>query len=244
MAIWAIGDLHLSFGVKGKEMDVFGENWTKHHEKIQRFWDAQVQDDDLVLLVGDTSWAMTLDQAEADFAWVHERPGTKLLIKGNHDYWWSSASKIRKALPESMHILSQDAFLWEDVAIAGARLWDSSEYTFSAYIDMQPEKKKVSKEYDDEKIFQREVGRLQKSMDAMNDEAKFRIVMTHYPPISADLKASTISTLFDEKEIDVCVFGHLHSLKKGSQLFGKRNKTDYILTSCDWLDFVLVRIYG
>lgn len=250
MAIWAIGDLHLSFGIQGKEMSLFGPEWHEHHEKIKAFWDAAVHDDDLVLIPGDISWSMRLSEAALDLAWIDKRPGTKVLIRGNHDYWWESASKIRKALPPSLHIISNDAYLWNDVAIGGARLWDTSEFSFSPFIEMkepkkaQPEKLEnvQQKLEEDEKIFQRELLRLEMSLKAMKKEASLKIVMTHYPPISADLKDSTVSKMLEAYGVDICLFGHLHSLKKESQLFGTKNNIAYHLVSCDWLDFRLLKI--
>lgn len=136
-SIWAIGDLHFSFGIQGKEMSVFGPEWINHHEKIKDYWDAHVKPEDLVLIPGDISWAMRLEEAIADLNWIHERPGTKLIIRGNHDYWCQTASKVRKVLPSSIHLIWHDAFHWNDVSICGTRLWDSPEYDFGAYIEMK-----------------------------------------------------------------------------------------------------------
>lgn len=246
MAIWTIGDLHLSFNTPGKEMALFGSQWIDHHAKIAQFWDEHVHADDLVLIPGDISWAMRLEQAKMDLEWIDARPGTKVLIRGNHDYWWDSASKIRKALPPSLHIISNDAFLWNDVAIGGARLWDSKEYSFSSFIDMKETKSSaeppVKDIVEDEKIFEREVSRLALSLQAMNKNASLKIVMTHYPPISADLKDSTVSNMLKAAGIDIVVFGHLHSLKRDQKLFGIKEGVSYHLVSCDWLDFKLLKI--
>jgi predicted phosphohydrolase len=246
MAIWAIGDLHLSFGVPGKEMSLFGDLWNDHHEKIKAFWDANVHPDDLVLIPGDISWAMRLAEAEADLKWVDERPGTKVMIRGNHDYWWDSASKIRKVLPPSLHIISNDAYLWNDVAIGGVRLWDTSEFRFGPFIQVSGPKplpvETTEKLEEDDKVFQRELSRLELSLKAMKKDASLKIVMTHYPPISADLKDSSVSKLLESYGIHICVFGHLHSLKKESKLFGVKNDIAYHLVSCDWLNFRLHKI--
>ena len=247
MTIWAIGDLHLSFGIQGKEMSLFGPEWHEHHEKMKAFWDEQVAPQDLVLIPGDISWAMRLEEAKQDFAWIEDRPGTKVLIRGNHDYWWDSASKIRKALPPSVHIISNDAYLWNNkVAIGGARLWDTSEFSFFPYIEIKGPKpiepETPEKLQDNEKIFERELLRLEMSLKAMNKEAPLKIVMTHYPPVSADLRDSRVSKLLEAYNIDICLFGHLHSLKKSSRLFGTKNNIAYHLVSCDWLDFRLLKI--
>ncbi len=250
MTIWAIGDLHLSFGCPGKEMDKFGPHWVRHFEKIQKDWDDKVAPDDLVLIPGDISWAMHLEEAEKDLAWIAERPGTKVLIKGNHDYWWHSLSKIRKILPPSIHVLGTDAFHYNDISVCGARLWDSQEYTFAPYIlisDTGNEKKAAKKDRDieeDEKIFQREIGRLALGLQALHKDAKIKIVLTHYPPISADLADSTVSKMVEAAGVHHVIFGHLHNVHAGSgeKLFGVKNDVNYQLTSCDFLNFSLLRI--
>lgn len=245
MSIWAIGDLHLSFGCPDKEMGVFGPEWNLHHEKIQLSWDSVVTDNDLVLIPGDISWGMKPDQARPDLEWISKRPGTKVMIRGNHDYWWGTASQVRKILPPSIHIISSDSFFWNGVAIAGARLWDSKEYAFGQYIDYKEkgtEKKAEPSEEETEKIFCRELLRLDASMKAMNPDADLKIVMTHYPPISADLKNSTASAMFEQAGIHHVVFGHLHSLKANQNLFGTKAGIQYHLASCDSLGFSLLKI--
>ncbi|MBS0654485.1 MAG: metallophosphoesterase [Verrucomicrobia bacterium] len=244
MAIWAIGDLHLSFGCKDKEMDVFGPAWKEHYKKIETFWDAHVSPDDLVLIPGDISWAMKPEEAIPDLLWIDKRPGTKVMIRGNHDYWWGSASKVRKVLPPSIHIISLDSFYWKGVAVAGARLWDSKEYSFDDCIDYKGPKKEPSaeKEEEAERIFCKELLRLDASLKAMNPMADLKIVMTHYPPIGTDLKDSTVSKMVEQAGVDIVVFGHLHSLRPNQTLFGTKAGVQYHLTSCDWLQFSLLKI--
>jgi len=245
MKIWAIGDLHLSFAIPNKEMSVFGNKWQKHYEKIAADWDHKVSQDDIVLIPGDISWAMKMEDVAADLQWIHERPGTKVMIRGNHDYWWDTIAKVRKILPPSIYALGNDAICLQDIAIAGARLWDSDEYQFGEVIDMQPrpstlpEEKKID---ENEKIFVRELGRLRMSLEAMPKIAKMKIVLTHYPPIGLDLKESRVSKLLEEYGISYCIFGHLHSIKEGIELFGERNGVKYCLVSCDYLHFQLQRI--
>ena len=248
MSIWAIADLHLSFGTPGKEMDIFGGDWKGHAEKIAADWREKVKNDDLVLIPGDISWAKDLEGAAADLNWIAALPGTKVMIRGNHDYWWDSISKLRKALPPSMHAIANDAFHWGDVSIAGTRLWDTSEFTFKDYIDfkeMPTTKAKTEKSTpeEDEKIFKREVMRLEMSLKLLNPQAKKKIVMTHYPPISADLQDSCVSKLLEQAHVDACVFGHLHSVKPGSSLFGTKNGVDYHFVACDWLGFKMKKIF-
>jgi len=248
ITIWAIADLHLSFGTKGKEMDIFGAAWKDHAAKIAADWDARVASDDLVLIPGDISWAMTLEEALPDLEWLGARPGTKVIIRGNHDYWWGSISKVRAALPQSVFAIQNDSFFAHGVAIGGARLWDSPEYNFSPYIEVvergpfQEGPKPGTITQDDKKIFERELGRLSASLQAMNKEARIKIVMTHYPPISALLDDSIVSAMLEAAHIQYVVFGHLHSLKKEMPPFGEKNGLVYALTSCDFLGFKLLKV--
>lgn len=245
MAIWAIADLHLSFGITGKEMHVFGPEWLNHHEKIKAHWDANVTQDDLVLIPGDISWAMKLDEAAADLNWIAERPGTKLFIRGNHDYWCAAPTKVRNVLPPSVHLIWSDSFLWNDVAVCGTRLWDSPEYEFGPYIEMKKPLKEPSSDKpqeDMEHVFRREVMRLEAALNAMDKNARLKIAMVHYPPISADLKPSTVSAMLEKAGVSHCTFGHLHNVRPGQSLFGTLNGVQYHFVACDWLGFKLLRI--
>jgi predicted phosphohydrolase len=245
LRIWAIGDLHLSFGVPDKSMDVFGPNWKDHAHRIAANWKAVVHPEDLVLIPGDISWAMKLEDAIADLQWIDALPGTKVLLKGNHDYWWGSLKQMARILPPSIHIIQNNAFLWKDVAIGGARLWDTPEYTFSPFIEFQenPREKKKDATEDliqeelSQKLFDRELERLRLSLQAMDKNAKIRIAMTHYPPIGADLQNSRASQILEQNGIQVVVFGHLHNIRAGESLFGEKNGIRYLLTSSDYLHF-------
>ncbi len=241
MRVWAIGDLHLSFGVEGKKMDVFGPGWENHAEHIAAAWKATIKNEDLVLIPGDISWAMRLEDAAADLAWIHRLPGTKVMIKGNHDYWWGSLKKILAVLPPSIHLIQNNAFYWKDVAVGGARLWDTPEYAFGSYIDWNSAPvQKTSEDPEEEaqedlsqKIFDRELERLKMSLKQLVPDAKWRIAMTHYPPIGADLAPSRASQILEEYRIDVCVFGHLHNIRSNALLFGEKRGVRYLLSSCD-----------
>jgi len=137
MKIWAISDLHLSFSVPNKTMDLFGPEWKDHPKKIAAAWDKTVSSNDLVLIPGDISWALRLEDALLDLEWIEKRPGTKVIIRGNHDYWWSSLSKVKKVLPPSIHLIQNSSVTIGEVSIAGARLWDSPEYSFDDIIDFK-----------------------------------------------------------------------------------------------------------
>lgn len=246
MAIWALSDPHLSFGVPSKTMEAFGPAWNDYSGRMEKSWRACIKEDDLVLVPGDISWAMRLEEAKVDLDWIHALPGTKLILRGNHDYWWGSSSKLASIMPPSIHFIQNNTFDWQDVTIGGSRLWDSHEYGFGAYIDFQPraaalEPKEENLE-EQERIFKRELERLKLSLKQLNPKAKTRVALTHYPPIGADLKPSRASAILEEYKIDICVFGHLHNVKKDAHLFGEARGVKYILASCDYLDFTPVRV--
>lgn len=249
MAVWALADLHLALGVPEKKMDAFGEPWIDYTAKIKKHWLEHIQPEDLVLLPGDISWAMRLEDAFVDLSWIHQLPGTKVMIRGNHDYWWTSLSKIEKILPPSIHLIQNSVFNWKEYSIGGTRLWDS-DFSFNDYIEFKPNPRaKQLTETDNDpveaqKIFQRELGRLEMSLKKLNRDASIRIAMTHYPPLSADLKDSGASQLLEKFNIQTCVFGHLHNVKTDLPLFGEKNGIRYFLTSCDYLDFIPKLIYS
>ena len=231
MNVWAIADLHLSIGVPSKNMDVFGPVWANYMEHMAENWRAVVQPEDLVLLPGDISWAMKFDEVVKDFEWIEALPGTKVMIRGNHDYWWSSPSKVRAHLPPSLHIIQNDVFDFYGVSVAGTRFWDTPEFNFVHCFENPYEPHPVN-----EKIYQRELSRLEMSLQKLDSKAKCRIAITHYPPIGTDLKPSAVSTLLEKYKVDFCLFGHLHGLKI-DPVFGKKDGVEYILTAADYLDF-------
>ena len=249
--VWAIGDLHLSFGVPDKGMEIFGPEWENHAEKIATHWKRTISTEDLVIIPGDISWAMRLEEALVDLQWIDTLPGTKVMIKGNHDYWWGSLKKLTEILPPSIHVIQNNAFHWKEVAIGGARLWDTPEYSFQQFIEFRenPREKRQNVETEElvqielsQKIFEKELERLKLSLKQLDKEAKVRIAMTHYPPIGADLKPSRAAQILEQFEIDTAVFGHLHNIKPGFSLFGEKNGIRYVLTSCDYIRFQPVAI--
>lgn len=248
MNIWALADLHLAFGVPSKTMEVFGPQWEDYANKIESHWRRLVADEDLILIPGDISWAMHPEEARADLEWIHHLPGTKVILRGNHDYWWSSLSKVKEVLPSSIHMIQNNAFHWQGIGIAGSRLWDSSEYSFNSYIPYQENpraKQLIARDEnleESERIFQRELGRLEMSLKCLSKDAKLRIAMTHYPPISADLQDSRASHLLEKYGINICVFGHLHNITYTLPMFGKKNGIQYSLTSSDYLKFIPLKI--
>lgn len=245
MSIWAIADLHLAFSVPEKTMEAFGPAWDQYAEKIARQWKQAVSSEDLVLIAGDISWAMTLNQALIDLEWIDRLPGTKIILKGNHDYWWPSNAKLNQNLPPSIRFINNNALNWNGISIAGSRLWDTEEYDFNRYIEFQPNPRarvktpeELQKEKDEDKrVFQRELERLKLSLSQLDPKAKKRIAMTHYPPIGADLAPSKAAAILEEFKVDACVFGHLHNVRSGALPFGIARNVRYCLTSCDYLNF-------
>lgn len=243
MAVWAIADLHLSFGIPNKAMDVFGPQWQNWTDKIEKQWRDTIQNDDLVLIAGDISWAMRPQEAAADLEWIHHLPGTKVILRGNHDYWWTSLAQIEKVLPSSIHLIQNNVFNWNNVSVGGTRLWDTPEYTFRDYIEYQKSDRPtaITKEenpQEAEKIFQRELLRLELSLKCLSqDPDKIRIAMVHYPPIGAELHDSQTSKILEKYHVQICVFGHLHNVRPDLPMFGNKNGIDYYLTACDYLNF-------
>lgn len=222
MKIFAIADLHLAITTP-KPMDIFGGEWENYLEKIKIDWLNKVSDDDIVILAGDLSWAMKLDDAMTDFGYFKDFPGTKIIIRGNHDYWWSTISNVRKALPKNIYAIQNDAMKIGDYIFCGTRGWTVPEL-YSQQTD------------EDKKIFAREVIRLElslkqaKNLQTNNEKI---ICITHYPPFNSKFDESEFTYLMEQYEVDACVYGHLHGKNIRTQLVVNKGKTNYYLTSCD-----------
>ncbi len=228
MAIYAIGDLHLS-GHSSKPMSIFGDHWIDHENKIKKSWIKKVKNEDAVLIPGDISWAMTLDEAMIDLQWIADLPGMKYLIKGNHDYWWGSIRKLN-SLFESMNFIQNNFFTYMDYAICGTRGWSCpNHYKFTDH---------------DKKIYIREANRLEMSLKAAKEKGHENIIaMLHYPPTNDKLESSLFTEILEEYKVSHLVYGHLHG--EGSYdygLQGVHNGVDYKLVSCDYIDFELNKI--
>ena len=240
MNIWALSDPHLAFGAKDKNMNVFGDSWMDYENRIKTEWEKVVASEDIVLIPGDISWAISLENALIDLNWIAKLPGKKILLKGNHDYWWPSNKKLKDALPESIEFINNTAINIGSIAIGGARLWDTPEYNFTPFIDFVENPRESEKKIDldsQEKIFLRDLERLKLSLSLMNKNAKTKIALTHYPPIGADLKDSRASAIFEEFSIDYVIFGHLHNVKPNALPFGEKNGVKYLFASADYLQF-------
>ena len=230
MRVFAIGDLHLPGGDL-KPMDVFGPHWENHFERISESWRRCVADEDLVLIPGDISWAMQLADAVSDLRSIAQLPGTILILRGNHDYWWSSLTQLRCCLPERMHAVQNDAYDAGALVICGTRGWTIPGAGASAQ---------------DEKLYKREELRLHMSLDAAKKLANGRpiLAMMHYPPLLPEHRATgtAFTRLLTEYGVTRCVYGHLHSQSVQRGLHGLYDGVRYDLVSCDALGFQLMDV--
>ena len=232
MAIYAISDLHLSFG-ENKPMDVFGKTWENHTEKIKENWISKVTENDLVLLPGDFSWAMYLKDTYNDFEFLNSLPGKKILLKGNHDYWWTSIKKMKEYLKENnfenIDFLHNNSFEFENKIITGTRGWQDESSC------------------EDKKITKRENLRLELSIqDGIKKygDDKEIIVCMHYPPF-VKYEETVLKYIDTMKKYNVtkCIYGHLHGEESHREAKeGKIGNIDFKLVSCDYTGFDLVRI--
>ena len=224
MRIFAISDLHLSFGVD-KPMDIFGPQWVGHADKIRESWDSRITDDDWVLVGGDTSWGLSLDEAKPDLDWVGERPGRKILIKGNHCTWWHSLAKVEAVIDGSMQLLQNNAFKLPDgTVVIGARLWDPPDAPWA--------------DESANKIFAREINRLKLSIEAGKKLDGERVLaLIHYPPRYSDGRVTEAVSLLEEAGVSVCIYGHLHGKDHKYGFQGEAGGIRYYLTACDAIDF-------
>ena len=230
MRVFAIGDMHLEGGT-GKTMDRFGDNWRDHDKKIFESWDRIGRADDLLVIAGDTTWAMRIEEALPDLERIGQMKGRKLMLKGNHDYWWQSESKMAKLLPSSIRILNARSIIENRVAIAATRGWVCpGDSDFSEH---------------DLKIYEREVGRLRAALHSLRGregEYDSLIVALHYPPMNDKHEPSGFTELIDEYRADFCVYGHVHGEYIKSAFTGERGQTAYRLVSADAVDFTPAQI--
>ena len=222
MALYAIGDLHLCLGAE-KPMDIFGGAWVGYMDKLQQGLSVVKPEDTLVLL-GDLSWALELSQATADFAWINKIPGKKIILKGNHDYWWSTATKFYNFCAQNgfqdMFILNNNHYEYEDIAICGTRGWFFEEDRSGEH---------------DQKVFRRELIRLEASLQSAGDKQK--MVFLHYPPRYKGYECGEILELLQKYQVRNCFYGHLHGASHGLAMQGLWDGIDYRLVSADKLDF-------
>ena len=226
--IFAISDLHLGFSCE-KPMNVFGTRWDNHEEKILKNWQETVEKDDVVLIAGDISWEMYVNNAVLDFNFINKLNGTKIITKGNHDYWWETLSKLNKFLDENnfntIKFLHNTNVVFGDVCVTGTKGY--------------PETEGIPTAENEKKLYLREIQRLQNAvLDAKKTGAKKIIVMLHYPP-GTD---SEFARILKESQVDFCIYGHLHGGTYGAVTKGNVGGVEYRLTSCDYLKFSPIEI--
>ena len=222
MALYAIGDLHLCLGAP-KPMDVFGGAWVGYMEKLRQGFRV-IGPEDTTVLMGDLSWALDLPSARADFSWIQQIPGRKIILKGNHDYWWSTAAKFEKFCRENeftqMNLLNNNCYFYEDYAICGTRGWFFEEEKSGTH---------------DEKVFRRELMRLETSLQAAGERPI--LCFLHYPPLYQGYECPQILALLEQYRVKLCCYGHLHGPTIRRRLEGKWGETEFSLISADYLGF-------
>ena len=222
MALYVIGDLHLSLSSE-KPMDVFGGTWVGYMDKLIAGV-RKITDNDTTILLGDISWALNLESAVADFAWIDQIPGRKIIVKGNHDYWWSTATKFYRFCEEhgftNQLILNNNHYNYGDWAICGTRGWFFEEDRSGEH---------------DEKIFNRELLRLETSLKSAGDRNK--LVFLHYPPIYKGYRCEEILSLLEKYNVRRCFYGHLHGASHSLAIEGLWNGIDFKLVAADKLNF-------
>lgn len=226
MNIYAVSDLHLSIN-NPKPMDIFGAVWDNYLDDIERSLDC-VGNDDLVLLAGDLSWAMTLDGAVADLEYIGRYNGKKVITRGNHDYWWKSISAVRAALPPDVYAIQNDCMRFDDVIVCGSRGWSVDD-----------------RSDDGKKLYARELIRIEMSLAAMQkirtDKDKV-VFMLHYPPFNVRFENTPVTDLFEKYGVNAVVYGHLHGKNCYAKKFLLKNGVKYYLTSCDQVGNAAVKV--
>ncbi len=230
MKVFAISDLHISTNTN-KPMDVFGGNWVGYLDKIKADWTEKVSDDDLVLIGGDISWAMNIFDAEKDINTFACLRGKKILVKGNHDYWWSGINKVREMLPMNFYALQNDSIRFGNIVVCGSRCWCvPGSPDFNAR---------------DEKLYLREIERLKLSLKSASknlNEGDKLLALIHYPPFNVKRESSAFTDLFEEYGVNSVIYGHLHGKDVRADKLVVKNGVKYYLTSCDQVDNKLTEI--
>lgn len=240
MRVFAIGDLHLSFTkpvdpgnwettAEHKPMGCFGNGWEHHYRKIYHNWLQQVAREDLVLIPGDISWAMKLPETHYDFDYIAKLAGTKVLVQGNHDYWWQSISKVRAVLPSGSYALQNDSIAFGDITVAGTRGW------------LCPNDRQFTEH--DQKIYRREVLRLEMSLQSIEERRRWLVVMFHYMPTNDRHEKNEFIELMQQYGVDICIYGHLHGqAAHNMRLPDEKWGIKFHLVSADFLNFCPKRI--
>lgn len=227
MALYAIGDLHLCLGAP-KPMDVFGGAWVGYMDKLKEGCSV-IEQEDTTVLMGDLSWALDLESAAADFAWINRIPGKKIILKGNHDYWWSTSAKFQKFCEKNgfsdLYLLNNNCFEYGDYAICGTRGWFFEEERCGQH---------------DEKVFKRELLRLEASLKAAGEKEK--LVFLHYPPRYKGYTCEEILRLLERYKVRRCFYGHLHGASHKLAMEGQWDGIDFRLLSADYIGFMPYKV--
>jgi len=227
MRVFAIGDLHLSS--QGKSMDIFGPRWKNHEKRVFDEWCRTVGPEDVVLIAGDLSWALKLEEAMTDLESIGKLPGTKVLIRGNHDYWWSSRTKVNSVLPDGMITINASAWSRNDLSIVGTRGWSIPGTTRF--------------DENDQKIYLREVNRLKLALEQVpRGENRKIVAMLHYPPLTRNTPHSGFTELLESFQVAVCVYAHLHGDDQRIAFQGYQNGVTYTFVAGDYLEFQPCRL--
>ena len=236
MNIYAMADLHLALDNPEKTMEVFGDAWKDYMNRIKENASV-VSDDDLFLMPGDLSWATYLEEADKDFSFIESLPGKKLIVRGNHDYWWGTASKMRKTLEEkgikSITIIKNDAYVAQNAVITGTRGWKRLEDDGVTAEDI--------------KIHNRELERIKLcigSLEQADPEHKLpHIMMIHFPPCGRNGASTDFSNLIEGSGmVDICLYGHLHGRAHAQIYEGEKNGTKYFCVAADYLKYRPLRV--
>ncbi|HHX49773.1 MAG TPA: serine/threonine protein phosphatase [Clostridiales bacterium] len=225
MRVFAISDLHISSNQE-KPMDIFGDNWKDHLLKIEKNWLSKILPDDVVLIPGDISWAKSLEDAKIDLMFFDKLPGKKIIIKGNHDYWWNSYAKVKSILPSGMFAIQNNAIKIENKIFCGTRGWQVPEVG-----------EKLSE--NDEKILKREEIRLELSLSKaakLREQEEKIFVLMHYPPFNSIRQSSKFTSLLKKYEVYAVVYGHLHGTVSLTNQVIKKDEISYFLVSTDMIN--------
>ena len=222
MKVYALSDLHLSIN-NPKPMDIFGPAWDNYLDKVTYNWNNLITDEDIVIVAGDISWAMYLEDAKPDFEFIRTLKGKIVFIRGNHDYWWKSISAVRNMLPHNMFAVQNDSIMLDNIILCGTRGWTVPENG-------------EHKTTEDEKIYNRELIRLKLALEsakAKQTNNEQIIVMIHYPPFNSKFENSDFTNLIEQYNVSHVVYGHLHGKDCRAELTKVKNGITYHLTSCD-----------
>lgn len=220
--IYGIGDLHLDYSGE-KPMDIFGANWLNHEEQIFNNWKALIKEDDLVLLPGDISWALKIDEAYQDLIRIDQLPGKKIITKGNHDYWWTGPKKLRELNLKTILFVQNDHYIHGNIGIGGTRGWIAQDV--EDFTDQ------------DKRVFKRELHRLDLSLASLGREVEKRIAMIHYPPFNIDNSPNEFVDMMLKHQVDICIYGHLHGEGHRFVKEGNIKGIEFHCVSSDYINF-------